>query len=93
VAFACHCLGISGKLFMPVTTPFQKLRKAELFGKAQVKIVRNGATLLQMQDEICSKNVACLASAGNNDMLRMEEITERAFLYRVLKPYFLISFP
>jgi len=37
--------------------------------------------------------VVCIVSGGNNDITRMEEIKERAMLYRGLKHYFLVNFP
>ena len=46
-----------------------------------------------MQDEIKGKNVVCILSGGNNDIVRTEEIKERSLLYEGLKHYFIISFP
>lgn len=46
-----------------------------------------------LADEIKGKNVVCIVSGGNNDIIRMEEIKERSMLYESLKHYFLISFP
>ena len=39
------------------------------------------------------KRIAVLLCGGNNDILRMPEISERALLYANLKHYFLIDFP
>lgn len=39
------------------------------------------------------KNVVCIVSGSNNDILRTPEIQERALLYSGLKHYFLIEFP
>jgi len=44
-------------------------------------------------DEIKGKNVVCVVSGGNNDIIRMEEIKERSMLYEKQMHYFLISFP
>ncbi|WP_409301232.1 threonine ammonia-lyase IlvA [Peribacillus sp. SCS-155] len=44
VAYACSHLGIHGKIFMPATTPRQKVNQVELFGKNLVEIVLTGDT-------------------------------------------------
>jgi len=51
------------------------------------------AALDLFKEEIKGKNVVCIASGGNNDITRMEEIKERSLLYEKLKHYFLIRFP
>jgi threonine dehydratase len=45
------------------------------------------------KDRIKGKNVVCVVSGGNNDILRMEEIKERSMLYEGLKHYFIVNFP
>lgn len=42
VAFACRHFGVRGTIFMPVTTPQQKIDKTRMFGAAQVEIVLTG---------------------------------------------------
>lgn len=44
VAFSCRLLGIYGYIYMPVTTPRQKLDQVEMFGEGFVKIVLKGDT-------------------------------------------------
>ncbi len=44
VAFACNKLGIHGVIFMPSTTPNQKIKKVEYFGKEYVNIELIGDT-------------------------------------------------
>jgi threonine dehydratase len=44
VAYACHQLGISGKIFMPLTTPRQKIDQVQLFGKDRIEIILAGDT-------------------------------------------------
>lgn len=51
------------------------------------------AVLEQYRDQIKGKNVVCIVSGGNNDITRMEEIKEKALLFRGLKHYFIIQFP
>jgi threonine dehydratase len=42
VAFACRHFGVQGTIFMPVTTPQQKIDKTRTFGGDAVRIVLNG---------------------------------------------------
>ncbi|MDX2245636.1 MAG: threonine ammonia-lyase [Bacteroidia bacterium] len=51
------------------------------------------AALDQYKSQIEGKRVVCILSGGNNDIMRMEDIKERALLYEGLKHYFLIRFP
>jgi len=44
VAYSCHLLKIHGKIYMPKTTPKQKIKQVQLFGKAFVEIVLVGDT-------------------------------------------------
>lgn len=51
------------------------------------------AALDYYKDQIKGKNVVCLISGSNNDILRTEEIKERSLLFEGLKHYFMIQFP
>lgn len=44
VAFACRKLEVQGKIYMPSTTPKQKIKKVKSFGGRFVEIVLNGDT-------------------------------------------------
>lgn len=44
VAYSCHLLEIKGKIYMPKTTPKQKVKQVQLFGKSFVEIVLVGDT-------------------------------------------------
>ncbi|MCM3162990.1 threonine ammonia-lyase IlvA [Metabacillus litoralis] len=44
VAYSCRQLKIHGKIFMPSTTPRQKVSQVELFGKEYVDIILTGDT-------------------------------------------------
>ena len=44
VAYSCQKLGIYGKIYMPVTTPRQKIKQVQMFGKQFVEIVLTGDT-------------------------------------------------
>jgi threonine dehydratase len=43
-AFTCHKLGIKGRIFMPSTTPKQKIRQVHMFGKDSIEIILIGDT-------------------------------------------------
>ena len=44
VAYACSRLNIRGEIFMPATTPRQKIRQVEMFGKDKVEVILTGDT-------------------------------------------------
>jgi threonine dehydratase len=44
VAYACSRLNIEGKIYMPATTPRQKIRQVEMFGKNKVEVILTGDT-------------------------------------------------
>lgn len=44
VAYACRHLKVNGKIFMPTTTPRQKVSQVELFGRGYVEIILVGDT-------------------------------------------------
>ena len=45
------------------------------------------------KNQIKGKNVVCVVSGSNNDIIRMQEIKERSLMYEGLKHYFLVQFP
>lgn len=69
----------------------------EMYNKDAIVLEPAGAlsisALEQYQEEIKGKNVVCIVSGSNNDITRMEEIKERAMLYRGVKHYFMVKFP
>jgi threonine dehydratase len=44
VAYSCNLLKVKGTIFMPLTTPKQKVKQVELFGKEWVDVVLKGDT-------------------------------------------------
>ncbi|MED4162359.1 threonine ammonia-lyase IlvA [Halalkalibacterium halodurans] len=44
VAYSCHTLQIPGKIFMPTTTPRQKVDQVKFFGKEYVEVILTGDT-------------------------------------------------
>lgn len=74
VAYACQLLGIKGYIFMPATTPAQKVDKVRLFGKDKVEIVLTGATYddsSQAAKEFCDSR-GCTFIAPFDDLAVVE---------------------
>src|SRR5690606_1245392 len=44
VAYSCHALGVPGTIYMPSTTPRQKVSQVSFFGGNQVEVVLVGDT-------------------------------------------------
>lgn len=44
VAYSCNALGIRGKIYMPSTTPGQKVNQVRMFGGASVEVILTGDT-------------------------------------------------
>ena len=65
VAFSCSKLGIQGKIYMPVTTPRQKINQVKMFGGKSIEVVLTGDTFDQANTaaiEACKKNDLSLPS-------------------------------
>jgi len=60
VAFACQKMQVHGKIFMPVVTPKQKLKKVKLFGKGYVEVVLTGDTY----DDAYAEAMLCAKAEG-----------------------------
>ncbi len=58
VAYSCHLLQINGKIFMPKTTPKQKIKQVQLFGQEYTEIILTGDTF---DDAYASANEICQA--------------------------------
>lgn len=59
VAFSCNALGIQGKIYMPSTTPNQKVKQVKRFGGSHVEVVLIGDTYDDAYAEAmkaCSEN-------------------------------------
>lgn len=59
VALSCSRLNIHGKIFMPVTTPRQKINQVKMFGGKSIEVVLTGDTFDQANAaavEECQKN-------------------------------------
>ncbi|MDL4839591.1 threonine ammonia-lyase IlvA [Aquibacillus rhizosphaerae] len=51
VAYSCKALGVKGKIFMPSTTPRQKVNRVEFFGGPFVDIILSGDTFDDSYEE------------------------------------------
>ncbi|MGE8205748.1 threonine ammonia-lyase IlvA [Heyndrickxia sp. NPDC080065] len=60
VAYACRDLGIHGKIFMPQTTPKQKIDQVKMFGRDFVEVVLTGDTF----DDSSASAVKCAEEEG-----------------------------
>jgi threonine dehydratase len=54
VAYSCNLLKIHGKIYMPTTTPKQKVTQVKMFGKEYVEVVLTGDTF----DDACFEAIA-----------------------------------
>jgi threonine dehydratase len=60
VAFACRQLGVHGKIFVPATTPGQKVSQIEMFGRDFIEIILAGDSF----DDAYNEAVACSEKEG-----------------------------
>lgn len=70
VAFACHHFGVQGAIFMPVTTPQQKIDKTRAFGGDNVRIVLTGDYFdqtLAASQTFCAKESAHFLSPFDDE--------------------------
>lgn len=51
VAYSCKALGIKGKIYMPTTTPNQKIKQVRRFGGEYVEVILKGDTFDDAYDE------------------------------------------
>lgn len=69
----------------------------ELYNEEAIVVEPAGALSLAALDyykvQIKGKNVVCIISGSNNDIIRTEEIRERSMLFEGLKHYFILRFP
>ena len=69
VAFSCSKLGIQGKIYMPVTTPRQKINQVKMFGGKSIEVVLTGDTFDQA-------NTAAIEACKKNDMVFIPPFTD-----------------
>lgn len=61
VAFSCNLLKIKGKIFMPVTTPKQKIKQVRRFGNSYIEVVLIGDTF----DDSSNAALKCCTDEGS----------------------------
>lgn len=62
VAYSCSKLGIKGSVYMPVTTPRQKIRQVKMFGREFIEVILTGDTFDDANTEalrFCDENKKC----------------------------------
>lgn len=73
VAFACRHFGVKGTIFMPVTTPQQKIDKTRAFGGEAVEIILIGdyfdQSLIAAQDHCKKANAHFLSPFDDPDVI------------------------
>lgn len=73
VAYACRHFGVRGTIFMPVTTPQQKIQKTRIFGGDSVDIILNGdyfdKTLSAAQDYCAEQHAHFLSPFDDPDVI------------------------
>lgn len=73
MAYTCRHFGVNGTIFMPVTTPEQKINKTRSFGGKFVDIVLNGDyfddTLKAAQNFAATKNACFLPPFDSDDVI------------------------
>lgn len=73
VAFACKHFGVNGTIFMPVTTPQQKIDKTRAFGGDAIRVILTGdyfdQTLAASQAFCREKNAYFLSPFDDDDVI------------------------
>jgi threonine dehydratase len=70
VAFMCSHFGVRGVIFMPVTTPQQKIQKTRMFGGANIEVRLVGDYFdktLGAAQKFCTEEGACFLSPFDDD--------------------------
>ncbi|MBA4490807.1 threonine ammonia-lyase IlvA [Paracoccus sp. S1E-3] len=81
VAFACRHFGAKGTIFMPVTTPKQKIDKTRIFGGDSIEIVLTGdyfdQTLAAAQKFAADRGAAFLSPFDSADVIEGQATVAR----------------
>lgn len=70
VAYSCYKLGIKGTIYMPTTTPKQKISQVRFFGRDNIDIVLTGDTF----------------DASSHEALAFAQTTGKPFIHPVRRP-------
>ena len=97
VAWTCRHLGVDGVIFMPVTTPGQKIDKTRLFGGDRVEIRLTGdffdATLAAAQQYCAETGAAFLSPFDDDDVIEGQASVAVEMLEQMGEPPDLIVMP
>lgn len=89
MAFACRELGVKGVIFMPVTTPQQKIDKTQVFGGDMIEIRMVGDyfddTLAAAQEYCQSEDAHFLAPFDDDDVIEGQASVAVEFLAQLPK--------
>ena len=84
VAFACRHFGAKGTIFMPVTTPQQKIAKTRMFGGDAIEIVLTGdyfdQTLAAAQEFSANQGATFLSPFDDADVIEGQATVALEFL-------------
>lgn len=97
VAFACRHFGAKGTIFMPVTTPKQKIDKTRIFGGDSIEIVLTGdyfdQTLAAAQKFAFDHGAAFLSPFDSADVIEGQATVAREMLDQLPGPPDLVVLP
>ncbi|WBU53113.1 threonine ammonia-lyase IlvA [Paracoccus sp. SCSIO 75233] len=97
MAFACRHFGARGTIFMPVTTPQQKIAKTRIFGGDSVEIVLTGdyfdQTLAASQQFAAENSAAFLSPFDAADVIEGQATVAREILTQLPAPPDLVILP
>ncbi len=97
VAFACRHFGAKGTIFMPVTTPKQKIDKTRIFGGDAIEIVLTGdyfdQTLAAAQAFSAEQGATFLSPFDSADVIEGQATVAREMLEQIPAPPDLIVLP
>ena len=97
VAWMCRHLGVDGVIFMPVTTPGQKIAKTRLFGGERVEIRLTGdffdATLRAAQDYCVETGAQFLSPFDDADVIEGQASVAVELLTQMPEPPDIVVLP
>ena len=97
VAWMCRHLGVDGVIFMPVTTPGQKIAKTRLFGGERVEIRLTGdffdATLRAAQDYCVESGAQFLSPFDDADVIEGQASVAVELLTQMPEPPDIVVLP
>lgn len=97
VAYACRHFGARGTIFMPVTTPHQKIDKTRIFGGDSIEIVLTGdyfdQTLTAAQEFAAEQQASFLSPFDSADVIEGQATVALEMLAQMPAPPDLVILP